>query len=215
MTVMSEKRRYTRLNEAEWAEAEAAWASGAVSLPELSHRFGTTERGLQARFARRGIEKGEAAKALAAQVIARVAEEQVSQVSTLAERAATIREVTYANAAKVERAIMDRLDAAAADPAQTFAAAAAIKMLTNAASALERLHSLKRSALGISDDDVNDDEIPVLVIRDMTDREIEDMRNKQDEEDALSGSFIDIHHDMSSQQDDDVVIEDGDEDDDL
>lgn len=215
MTVPSEKRRYVKLTEAEWAEAEAAWASGAVSLPELSHQFGTTERGLQARFARRGIEKGEAAKVLAAQVVARVAEEQASQVGTLAERAMTIREVTYANAAKVERAIMDRLDAAAADPAQTFAAAAAIKMLTNAASALERLHSLKRSALGISDDDVNDDEIPVLLIRDMTDREIEDMRNKQDEEDALSGAFIDIDPDMSSHEDDGIVIEDGDEEDDL
>ncbi|MGU3362771.1 hypothetical protein ACLBWX_20805 [Methylobacterium sp. M6A4_1b] len=215
MTVPSEKRRYVKLTEAEWAEAEAAWASGAVSLPELSHQFGTTERGLQARFARRGIEKGEAAKALAAQVVARVAEEHASQVSTLAERATTIREATYAHAVKVEGMIVARLDAAAADPAQTFAAAAAIKMLTNAASALERLHSLKRSALGISDDDVNDDEIPVLVIRDMTNTEIEDMRNKQDEEDALSGSFIDIHPDMSSQEDNDVVIEDGDEDGDL
>ncbi|GJD31901.1 hypothetical protein PMNALOAF_3165 [Methylobacterium adhaesivum] len=215
MTAQPAKRRYTRLNEAEWAEAEAVWASGAASLPELSHRFGTSERGLQARFARRGIEKGQAAKALAAQVVARVAEEQAAQVGTLAERATTIREATYAHAVKVEGMIVARLDAAAADPAQTFAAAAAIKMLTNAASALERLHSLKRSALGISDDDVNDDEIPVLVIRDMTDTEIEDMRNKQDEEDALNGSFIDIRPDMSSQEDDDVVIEDGDEEDDV
>ncbi len=40
-----------------------------ATLPELAHRTGVTERGLQARFARRGIEKGEAAKVLAAQVV--------------------------------------------------------------------------------------------------------------------------------------------------
>ncbi|MCK2057195.1 hypothetical protein [Methylobacterium sp. 37f] len=203
------KRRYTRLADDQWAEAETAWASGSATLPELAHRFAVTERGLQARFAKRGIEKGQSAKALAVQVAARVMEEQAAQVETLAERAQTIREVTYSNAAKVERAIMDRLDAAAADPSQTFAAAAAIKMLTNAAAALERLHSLKRSALGISDDDVSDDEMPVLLIRDMTRGEIEDMRRKQDEEDALDGTLIDVTSDAVSFIDDEDLVREG------
>lgn len=215
MNAQPMKRRYVRLADDQWAEAEAAWASGSATLPELAHRFGVTERGLQARFAKRGIEKGEAAKALAAQVVARVKEEQAADVETLVERAATIRETTYAHAAKVERMIVDRLDAAAADPSQTFAAAAAIKMLTNAASALERLHSLKRSALGISDDDVSDDEMPVLLIRDMTRGEIEDMRRKQDEEDALDGTLIEVGISARPVEDDDAVYEDGDDDVDL
>lgn len=214
VTAQPAKRRYRMLNEAEWAEAEAAWASGSATLPELAHRFGATERALQSHFAKRGLEKGQAAKALAAQVVARVQQEQAADLDTLVERATAIREVAYANAVKVERMIVDRLDAAAADPGQTFAAATAVKMLVNAAAALERLHSLKRSALGISDDDVNDDEMPVLVIRDMTRGEIEDMRRKQNEEDALDGSLIDVTPGNASFVDEDVVCEDGDEDDD-
>jgi hypothetical protein len=209
------KRRYVRLTADQWAAAEAAWSSGSATLPELSHRFGATERALQSHFAKQSIEKGAAAQALAAQVVARVKEEQAADVDTLVERAQTIRETAYANAVRVERAIMDRIDAAAADPSQTFAASAAIKMLTNAAAALERLHTLKRSALGISENDVSDDELPVLLIRDMTRGEIEDMRRKQDEEDALDGTLIDMTPESASVDDDDVVCENDDEDDDL
>ncbi|MFK5596352.1 hypothetical protein ACFZ8E_05025 [Methylobacterium sp. HMF5984] len=195
MTAQTVKRRYTRLADNEWAEAEALWSSGAATLPELSHQFGITERGLQARFARRGIEKGESAKALAAQVVARVQRENEVQVDALTERALAIRETTFSRADKIERMIVDRLDAAAADPAQTYAAAAAVKMLGNAAAALERLHTLKRNALGITDDDMNSDEVPVLVIRNLTKSQIMEMRQKQDDEDAFDG---DISNDADS-----------------
>lgn len=208
-TIVAAKRRYTKLTEAEWAEAEAAWASGSATLPELAHRTGVTERGLQARFARRGLQKGEAAKAIAAQVVARVKEQEAARVDTLVERAAAIRETAYANAVKVERMIVDRLDAAAADPSQTFAASAAIKMMVAASAALERLHTLKRSALGISDDDVNDDEVPVLVVRDLTDAETDAIRAKQDEEDD---AYI-LDENETETENDDKVFEEDDEDD--
>lgn len=188
MTALPAKRRYVRLTEDQWAEAEAAWTSGAASLPELVHRFGVTERGLQARFAKHGLEKGQAAKALAAQVVARVKKEQESEAGTLTKRARAIRETTYENAAKIERMIVERLDAAAADPEQTYAAAAAVKMLTNAAAALERLHALKRNALGITDQDTNADEVPVLVIRNLSDVEVASIRQRQDDENESLGS---------------------------
>lgn len=202
----SAKRRYVRLTEDQWAEAEAAWTSGSATLPELAHRFGATERALQARFARRGLEKGQAARALAAQVVERVRQEQETQAETLTDRALAIREATYSNATKIERAIMERLDAAAADPAQTFAAAAAVKMLTNAAAALERLHTLKRSALGINDDDMNNDELPVLVIRNLTQDRIDELRKRQREEDDFGGDEIDNIDDADAISDDDEVI---------
>jgi hypothetical protein len=199
------KRRYTRLADNEWAEAEALWSSGSASLPELSHQFGVTERGLQAHFAKLGLVKGESAKALAAQVVARVQRENEAQAEALTERALAIRETTFSHADKIERMIVERLDVAAADPTQTYAAAAAVKMLGNAAAALERLHTLKRNALGITDDDMNSDEVPVLVIRNLTQSQIMEMRQKQDDEDAFDG---DMSHDAKSEHasDDDGIV---------
>lgn len=209
MTAPSTKRRYVKLTEAEWAEAEAAWASGSTSLPELAHRFGATERALQAHFAKRGLEKGQAAKALAAQVVARVQKAQEADADTLTERALTIRETTYDNAAKIERMIVERLDAAAADPDQTYAAAAAVKMLTNAAAALERLHALKRNALGITDEDMKTDEVPVLVIRNLSDAEVASIRQRQDDEDAFENDVSDDNNKAAEATDEEIVCESG------
>lgn len=212
MTALSAKRRYVKLTEAEWAEAEAAWTSGSASLPELAHRFGATERALQAHFAKRGLEKGSAAKALAAKVAVRVKEQQESDVGTLTERALAIRETTYGNAAKIERMIVERLDAAAADPDQTYAAAAAVKMLTNAAAALERLHTLKRNALGITDDDMNADEVPVLVIKNLSDIEVASIRQRQSDEDEFDNDSIEGEDEAAEASEDDIVCESDDAD---
>ena len=209
MPAQPEKRRYAKLTEDQWAKAEAAWSSGSATLPMLAHQFGISERGLQSRFAKRGLEKGESAKALAARVVARVRQEHAEQADTLTERALAIRETTYRNAAKIERAIMDRLDAAAADPDQTFKAAAAIKMLTNAASALERLHTLKRSALGITDEDLKSDEVPVLVIHNLTEAQISTLRQRQDDEDGFGGDILDLTPEPNTSEDEDVVCESG------
>lgn len=201
------KRRYVRLSPDQWAEIEAAWSSGATTLPELAHRFGATERAIQAHLNKRGLEKGSAAKALAAQVVARVRAEQEVRADSLTERALAISEGTYSAAERIEMMMLDALDAAAADPAQTFIAAARVKMLGNAAAALERLHTLKRSALGINDDDMKSTELPTFVVRNLTQEEIDRMRHAHDEEDALSGDVIDMGFDHEEQDDDDVIRE--------
>ncbi|MCP1557273.1 UNVERIFIED_ORG: hypothetical protein J2W75_003911 [Methylorubrum zatmanii] len=210
VTALSAKRRYVRLSEDQWAEAEAAWTSGSASLPELAHRFGATERALQAHFAKLGLEKGSAAKTLAAKVAVRVKEQQESDVGTLTERALTIRETTYSYATKIERMIVERLDAAAADPDQVYAAAASVKMLTNAAAALERIHTLKRSALGITDEDMNTDEVPVLVIKNLSDIEVASIRQRQSDEDEFDNDSIEGEDEAVEAPEDEIVCENGD-----
>ncbi|KMO43603.1 hypothetical protein VQ03_07635 [Methylobacterium tarhaniae] len=176
------KRRYVVLRADQWREVEALWEAGDATLPELSQRFGVTERTLQAHFAKHGTVKGSAAKALAVKVTARVQAEQAADVEDLVERAKVIRDATYTAAEKVERMIVASLDAAAADPGQTYAAAASVKMLANAAAALERLHALKKSALGINDDDMTNADLPVLVLRDLSSADIERMRQEEDDD---------------------------------
>lgn len=191
------KRRYTKLSEDRWVEVEALWSAGAATLTDLSQRFGPTERALQARFARRGIEKGAAAAALAIEVTARVQAERAADVEGLTTKARQIGDATYAAAEKVERMIVASIDAAAADPGQIYAAAARVKMLTNAAAALERLYALKRKSLGINDDDMTNADLPVLVIQDLSKDAIERIQRGHDTDDA----------DFADTDENDVIVE--------
>ncbi|WP_288583008.1 hypothetical protein [uncultured Methylobacterium sp.] len=203
------KRSYVKLPENEWAEVEALWAAGSATLAELSQRYGVTERGLQAHFAKHGTVKGASAKALAVQVNARVQAAQEADVEDLAERAKIIRDTTYAAASKTEKMLAATLDAADADPSQIYAAAAKIKMLMNAAATLERLHALKRSALGINDDTLVSDEMPALQIVNLTAEAIAEMRREQRAEsmgygEVIDGDVTDISDDEA---DDDINVE--------
>lgn len=175
------KRPYTRLKPAEWAEVEELWASGAATLAELSNRYGMSGRALQLHFAKRGIAKGSTAAALGAQVRAKVQVSVLADADDLAQRAVSIREGAYQGAMRIERLLLAALDEASADPSKLFALTATAKATALAAQTLERLHSLKRSALGITDDATLDDDLPVLQILDLTSNEIETMRENSDE----------------------------------
>jgi hypothetical protein len=81
-------------------------------------------------------------------------------------------------------------------------------MLSLAAAGLERLHDLKWKALGMDRDSVLPDELPELIIRDLTTKEIEELQAAQEGEDADSGILPDDSetHDPEA---DEIVFETG------
>jgi hypothetical protein len=84
---------------------------------------------------------------------------------------------------------MAQLQNAQKDPTQAFKAATALKALSLAASALERLHATKSRALGLDRENVLPDEMPVLTIRDLTSSELKALqeRDESDDEGELGG----------------------------
>src|SRR5215217_7570807 len=71
------KRKYTRLTPKAWAEIEALWQVGEVTLAELSDRYEVSQRALQAHFHKHGITKGEKSAAIAAAVKEEVFKEEL------------------------------------------------------------------------------------------------------------------------------------------
>jgi hypothetical protein len=177
------KRPYARLGPAQWVEVEELWAAGAATLAELSARYGISARALQLRFAKHKIVKGATAAALTAQVRAQVKVTVLADTDDLAQRAVGIREGAFQGAVRIERLLLSALDEAAADSSKLFAFAATAKATALAAQTLERLHTLKRSALGLSDESSLADDLPVLKIVDLTSKEIESMRKEDDDAD--------------------------------
>jgi hypothetical protein len=196
------KRKYVRLSESTWAEIEGLWETGDATLPDLEARYSVSRRALQARFAKRGIVKGAKAAQMAAAIKEEVFAENLGSADLTAARAKETREAAYKNAVVVENLIMAQLSAAQKDPTQALKAAAAIKALSLAAAGLERIHSLKWRALGLDRDSVQQDELTVLQIVDLTEAEIKAMQAGQAEED--DDDIIDCSSGPSAPDDRDV-----------
>jgi hypothetical protein len=221
MTLMSTKRKYQRLPPSTWAEICAEWEIGDVTLDELSDRFGVNTRTLQVHFSKHAVVKGSKAAQLASSVKEELFKLELNGKNDLTHRAKETREAAYKNAVTVESLIMAQLDLAQKDPSQAFRAASAVKLLSLAAAGLERLHSLKWSALGLDRDAGVSNEMPVLIFRDLSDQEIKAIQGGDDgsedgvneepiQEDGSDRGVMPTIDNRDQDEDDDIVeYEDG------
>lgn len=182
------KRKYIRLPLSDWAELGALWEAGDHTLAELSDKYSVSPRAIQSHLGKIGSVKGSKAAEMVAAVKSEIFKCELENVDTLVKRAKETRETTYANATVVEGLIMAQLWMAQKDPTQAFKAATALKALSLAAAALERLHATKSRALGLDRESVLPDELPVLTFRDLSENEIASLIERdEDEDDTILG----------------------------
>jgi hypothetical protein len=190
------KRKYVRLTPATWAEIEALWQAGEVTLAELSEKYGSSPRALQNHFQKVGVAKGEKAAAMAGAVRAKLLASELGEEGDLLMRAKDVRERAYHNAGVIEDLIMGQLALAERDPTQILRVGSALKALSLAASSIERLHDVKHRALGLDKADVFPNELPEIVIRDLTPGELatlseaDDTDNDLDEGEEVSAAMV-------------------------
>jgi hypothetical protein len=206
------KRKYIRLSTSKWAELRAYWEAGDHALAELSDRYGVSRRAIQSHLSKHGCIKGAKAAEMAAVVRTKIFKDELGDHDTITHRARETREATYANAKIVEDLIMAQLRIAQKDPTHAFKAATAVKTLSLAASALERLHATKFRALGLDRENALPDELPVLTFRDLTPGELEAL-HERDEDDEIGGSVVPrasadtLSVFTESNESDDIVVE--------
>jgi hypothetical protein len=164
----------------------AHWKVGDLSLAELSEAYGVSSRALQLHFAKHGIVKGSEGAAFAAAVEEKVLEAALPDKDLTSRRAKDVREAAYANSVVLEALIMSQVRLAQRDPSQVLRVASGLKALSLAAAGLERLHDLKWRALGL-DKHVDETELPEIVIRDLRDEEIAEIRVQQEAEELDLG----------------------------
>lgn len=201
------KRKYVRLPASTWAEIRAHWELGEVTLAELSENYGVSPRALQTHFAKHHTVKGAKAEHVAAAVREKIFKDELDQPDLLAGRAKQTRETAYKNSVIIEQLIMGLVDAAQNDPSIAIKAATAIKGLAIASAAIERLHSLKLRALGLDKGGIEPDELPVLEFRDLSAKELEEIKRGHDEDDATGtlAEHVDLAPSDDPYDDDDIV----------
>lgn len=180
----SPKRQYNRLATSTWAEICALWEIGDVTLVELAERYSVSTRTLQTHFAKHKVEKGSKAAALATSVKKEIYDFGLGDKDLTIERARETREKAYKNACAVEDQIMGTVDAMGNASSKTLGLTSKLKALALAAAGLERIHGLKFRALGLDNDLPIQDEMPVLIFRDLSDDEIKALHQDDDEDEA-------------------------------
>lgn len=181
------RRRYIRLTTEQWAEARAAWSTGAVTAEELGHRYGCSLRAIQLHMAQRKVEKGSAMSARVAEVEARFLSEALPSVADLSSRIRQTRDDTYANAAEIQRLVMSNVQLIQ-DPTTALKAVAVLRALDMAAAAVGRTQRVRWLALGLDKGPSDPEELPELPIREMSETEVAEIRDQQLRDDARMGS---------------------------
>lgn len=205
------KRPYKRLTPSVWAEIRALWETGEVTLAELADRYGVRTRTLQAHFDKHGTQKAAKAKEIASAVQAQIYAAAGFDLEARVQLGKEAQASSYGNAVAIERLIMAQLQEAQTSPANAFKAATAIKTLSLAAQALERVNGIKRSALGLDNLPPDQDELTVLQICELTEDEVEAIRSAQ-ENDYPDAIDVSTAEGPAFEEGSDVVEEGGPED---
>src|SRR3954447_20292303 len=183
------KRKYVRLSPSKWAEIEALWQVGDLTLAELANAHGVSSRSIQDHMSKRGIIKGSKGAEFAEAVREEIVALELGDKDLTANRAREVRETAYEHARQIEQLVMAQIALAQREPGQILRVASALKGLSLAAGTLERLHGLKYRAMGL-DRHVEERELPKLTIDCYTDDELAGIRAQQGEEKDLVGAEL-------------------------
>lgn len=188
-----------RLTPKQWAEAEALWESGEVTLSDLVAKFHIHKTSFQKRFAERGIKKGAKKEEHARRVAEEVTKAAIDDATVLAARIRETKEEHYKMAASLAKLTWAEILAAKQNGSPMAVALNNLKALDAAMAVLKKAREERYAVLGLDREDfVDEDGLPELVISELTASQIDALRAKDHTE------FDDLP--------DDAILEDGDND---
>lgn len=199
-----------RLTPRKWAEAEALWETGEVTLGDLVKRFNLSERAFMAHFSKRGIKKGAKAAEHKKKVSEEVTRAAVDDATIVAARIKETKEEHYKMSSALAKLTWDEILTARKNSSPMAVAMNNLKALDTAMNVLKKAREERYAVLGLDrDDHVDEDSLPELVISELTADQIKALQERDHTE------FDDLPEDAA--QDDNGVgfDEDDDEDDDV
>lgn len=204
------KQRNKKLSERDWAQATALWESGEVTLPELAKKFDRHEQSFVQYFRRRGIKKGSKREKIMKKVEAQVEKQALSDAAIIAARIKETKEEHYKMASGLAKLTWAEILKAKQDGVPVGTAINNLKALESAMNVLKKAREERYSVLGLDRPDALDDnEVPELLISELTADQIEALRQRSFREvDELADVGVGDLEDNSDDSDDEVVEED-------
>lgn len=171
-----------RMTQELWAEATAMRASGEYTLSELSEKFGVTIETLSRRFKRDNVKKGE--DSVASLIKRSVVDSAATRAKERAERAENRRNDFdgYANA--IAKLVVKTVATCSKEGKPFSTIEGDIKALQRAADAINKSFATVSKALQLDIVEGEEDDIPKLLVGQLTEEQVRQYRQIQHEEDS-------------------------------
>ncbi|WKZ86332.1 hypothetical protein N5B55_05100 [Ralstonia pickettii] len=207
-TTTAPKSKYARLTPKQWAEAEALWESGEVTLDDLAARFGKNRSVFSNHFAKTGITKGSKSEANKRRVAEEVAKAAISDSTVLAARIKETKEEHYKMATALAKLTWNEILQAKNDARPFSTAMNNLKALDNAMTVLKKAREERYAVLGLDRDDaVDENGLPELVISELTAEQVEALRSRDEDDIDTEVEMADESAPAVSTGEDDIVQE--------
>jgi len=206
----AEKKKTRRLTKAQWAEIKELYELGQATASELAARFDVSVQALSQYFKRHGIKAGSRAHEVAKKVAASVTEASAEGASEfVTERRKRIEETKtehYKMQSTLDKMIFNLAIKAAKEgvPVSTYLEDVKTYRQMKAALAIGR-H--ERYVVLDAEGEIDQKELPELVIRELTDNEVVEIRNRTEDDDFA----VELEELPGDVADDDIVVEGEDE----
>ena len=204
----------SRLTPRQWAEAEALWEAGEVTLDDLAAKFSRDRSAFVRYFKKHGITKGSKAAERKEEVKEAVAAAAIDEATVLANRIRETKEDHYKMSSARAKLVWGEVLTAKKDSRPFAAIKDNLKALDNAMNVLMKARQERFAILGLDKDDyVDEDGLPELVISELTAAQIEELRNRDEEELEASTTAVIPEDDHSEIEldDDEEIVEEGDD----
>lgn len=177
-----------RMTSAMWAEATAMWSSGEYTQSELSKKFGVSIETLSRRFKKDKVKKGE--DSVATLIKRTVVDNAATRAKERAERAENRRNEFdgYANA--IAKLVIKTVAKCSKEERPFATIEGDIKALQRAADAINKSFATVSKALQLDLVEGEEDDIPKLVVGQLTPEQVEQYRAIQHEEDDVEDEDV-------------------------
>ena len=166
------------LSERQLVQMETMWTSGEYTSEQLGRKFDRTGRSVMSLMKSRGAKKGERAEKFHESVRAKVEEKMIAEVNVFAERAKETKEEHYRMATAIAKLTWMEVAKAQKEGRSFATLTGSMKALNLAMGVLEKARSERYIVLGLNAEKDDDGVIPELVVNELTQAQIDDLRNR-------------------------------------
>jgi len=198
--------KFKRLTSRQLAEAETLYAAGEITLEGLATKFGRHRETFVKHFQKIGLKKGSAKEEHKKEVAEEVKKAAFDTATITATRIRETKEEHYKMAMGLAKLTWKEILNAKIEARPISTAINNLKALDAAMNVLAKARNERYAVLGLDRDDSADpDSLTELIITELTADQIEEIRNRQ-EEDGLDMSDLKLP-DLDGADDEDDVIE--------
>lgn len=202
------------LTAAEWLEAEQLWATGETTAEGLAARFGIPEGTFRVRFSRKKLKHGSMKEEASKAMLTATAQEAASDAALLAARIRETKEEHYKMSQGIQKLAWKEVITATKNATPMHMIQGNLKALKLAADILKVTREERFAVLGLDRPDAqNGDEVPELIVRELTAEQVATLRDRTFSEFDLPEDAEDLStrnkelDEQETSEDDDGIVE--------